>query len=51
MDGWKHGRPYARINLKNEVGAINADECKLIGRNPTNSLDFGFRKIEISYKE
>lgn len=32
--------------LKNEVGAMNIDACKLNGVSPTNLLEFGFRKGE-----
>lgn len=37
--------------LKNQVGAINIDECKINGSSPTNLLEFGFRKEEIKIHE
>ena len=37
--------------LKNGVGAINIDECKINGASPTNLLEFGFEKDEIRIHE
>ncbi|MEI6308813.1 MAG: site-specific DNA-methyltransferase [bacterium] len=32
--------------LENEVGAMNLEQCQIHGANPTNILDFGFKKGE-----
>ena len=37
--------------LKNGVGAINLEECKINGSSPTNLLDFGFGKNENKFHE
>ena len=37
--------------LENEVGAMNLGECQLAGANPTNLLEFGFRKDETRVHE
>ena len=37
--------------LKNGVGAINLEECKINGTSPTNLLEFGFAKDEIRNHE
>ncbi|WP_291725483.1 DNA-methyltransferase [Bernardetia sp.] len=31
--------------LKNEVGALNIEECKINGTSPTNLLEFGFESV------
>jgi len=37
--------------LKNGVGAMNIEECKINGSSPTNLLEFGFEKNEIKIHE
>ncbi|MFA5404766.1 MAG: site-specific DNA-methyltransferase [Ignavibacteria bacterium] len=37
--------------LKNGVGAINIEECKINGASPTNLLEFGFEKNELRIHE
>jgi len=37
--------------LKNGVGAINIEECKINGASPTNMLEFGFEKDEVRIHE
>ncbi|MEO8150861.1 MAG: site-specific DNA-methyltransferase [Bacteroidia bacterium] len=37
--------------LKNGVGAINVEECKINGASPTNLLEFGFEKHEVRIHE
>ncbi len=37
--------------LKNGVGAINIEDCKINGSSPTNLLDFGFSKNENKFHE
>jgi site-specific DNA-methyltransferase (adenine-specific) len=37
--------------LKNGVGAINIEECKINGVSPTNLLEFGFEKKEVRIHE
>ena len=37
--------------LKNEVGAINIEACRVKGLCPTNLLEFGFRKNEMKIHE
>jgi len=37
--------------LKNGVGAINIDDCKINGNSPTNLLEFGFGKNEHKFHE
>lgn len=44
-------KPYSSTTLtdnllKNNVGAMNINECKINGKSPTNLLKFGFRKGE-----
>ncbi len=37
--------------LKNGVGAINIEDCKINGSSPTNLLEFGFEKTENKFHE
>jgi len=37
--------------LKNRVGAINIEECKINGSSPTNLLEFGYAKNEVRIHE
>ena len=37
--------------LKNEVGAMNIDDCRFNGSSPTNMLEFGFDKNEVRIHE
>lgn len=37
--------------LKNKVGAINVEDCKINGASPTNLLEFGYAKNEIRTHE
>jgi len=46
MKPYKIGGTITDNLLKNEVGAMNIDVCKLNGTSPTNLLEFGFRKNE-----
>lgn len=46
MKPYKIGGTITDNILKNEVGAMNIDACKLNGASPTNLLEFGFRKGE-----
>ena len=46
MKPYKIGGTITDNILKNEVGAMNIDACKLNGASPTNLLAFGFRKGE-----
>ena len=43
---YKIGGTIADNILENGVGAMNLAECQIHGTNPTNSLEFGFRKGE-----
>ena len=46
MKPYKIGGTITDNILKNEVGAMNIDACRLNGTNPTNLLEFGFRTNE-----
>lgn len=46
MKPYKIGGTITDNILKNEVGAMNIDACRLNGSSPTNLLEFGFRKNE-----
>lgn len=46
MKPYKIGGTITDNVLKNEVGAMNINGCKLNGSSPTNLLEFGFRKRE-----
>lgn len=37
--------------MKNGVGAINIEDCKINGTSPTNLLEFGFGKNENKFHE
>ena len=51
MKPYKIGGTITDNILENGVGAMNVDECRLDGSNPTNLLEFGFRKNEIRIHE
>lgn len=46
MKPYKIGGTITDNVIKNEVGAMNIDGCKLNGSSPTNLLEFGFREKE-----
>jgi len=46
MKPYKIGGTVTDNILKNEVGAMNIDACRLNGASPTNLLEYGFRKNE-----
>lgn len=51
MKPYKIGGTIADNVLDNEVGAMNLTECQVEGSNPTNILEFGFRKDEWKWHE
>ena len=51
MKPYKIGGTLTDNLLKNKVGAMNIDVCKLGGVNPTNLLEFGFGKGEVKIHE
>lgn len=51
MKPYKIGGTITDNILRNDVGAINFEECKVHGSNPTNLLEFGFSRHEGKYHE
>lgn len=51
MKPYKIGGTITDNILTNDVGAINFEDCKIHGSNPTNLFEFGFARDEGKYHE